>query len=213
VKSRLIPALGADGAARLADAFINDLLRRLARELAPDADLSVYYDPPDAAEYFRELAARLAPQRSIEIRAQSVGDLGARLAAARADFTSESVAFIGTDAPDISLGEIEQALAHARAGRAYIQRAHDGGYTLLGLPAMAPPEVFHGIHWSAPTTAAEQIARIRESGITVIECAEAWWDIDAPADLAPLRDRLEQNPEVASETLSVLRSLTIRPIP
>ena len=207
MKSRLIPALGADGAARLADAFINDLLTRLARELAPDVGLTVCFDPPGAAEYFRELAARLAPQRSIEIRAQSAGDLGERLAAARADFMRGPAAFVGADAPDISRGEIEQALAHARAGRAYIQRAHDGGYVLLALPETAPPDVFRGIRWSAPTTAAEQTARIRESGIAIVESADAWWDIDESADLAPLRERLERIPEIAPETLSVLRIL------
>jgi glycosyltransferase A (GT-A) superfamily protein (DUF2064 family) len=238
VKSRLIPAIGAEGAARLAEAFLIDLLRRLQREL-PELRLIVYVDPPESANYFHKLlcatglepfpdpcreaerisdhAAAGGPSlgRSLsprsELRTQSTGGLGERLASALAECSNEPIIFIGADAPDLPRAEIERAISVAQEGQAYIQRAHDGGYVLLALPKNATPGVFSDIRWSASTTAAEQIARIRESGIEVVESPDVWWDIDEPSDLGLLRARLERNPSMAPETLSVLLSLTIPP--
>ena len=59
-------------------------------------------------------------------------------------FAGEAVIFIGADAPDIQISEIEAALVQTREGKAYIQRAHDGGYVLLGLPATVTRPGFVG---------------------------------------------------------------------
>src|SRR5436309_6006029 len=81
-KTRLIPALGADGSAWLAEAFLLDLLERLAREeFGAGARRVLCFDPPDAAEDFRVLLVREKCSGDFSLVPQAAGGLGERLAA------------------------------------------------------------------------------------------------------------------------------------
>jgi rSAM/selenodomain-associated transferase 1 len=205
-KTRLIPALGPSAAAQLSAAFTTDLLCRCARDLPQTTRILICYADPEAESYFRKLIRDHAPSRTIALHRQVPGGLGARLAAVKAELKG-SVIYIGTDAPDLPLSEMELGLSHAHAGGAYILKALDGGYALLALPVQAQPAVFEAIDWSTPHTARQQIERINASGIEIVESTQIWWDVDEPADLAPLLSRLEKNPQIAPLTLSLLRTL------
>ena len=208
-KTRLIPALGTDMAAQLSAAFLSDLLTRFGRELPSNTRLILAFDPPGASDFFAYVLTRLQLSARVEPLAQSAGDLGARLAAARLHAAGNAAAFIGSDAPDISVAEIERGFEAAREGRAYIQRAHDGGYVLLTLPPSVDGRAFQEIRWSSEDTANDQIARIRACGTQIEESNQSWWDVDEPKDLPLLRTRLEQLPSVAPITLALLRTINI----
>ena len=210
-KTRLIPALGATAAAQLSAVFLIDLLGRCARELPATFRILLCHDSPsplDGETWFQALIREHASSRSIALQAQASGDLGARLAAVRASMDGPLI-FIGSDAPDLPLAEMQHARAHACAGRAYIVRAHDGGYALLALPRQAGACVFDDIDWSTVHTGRQQIERIMASGLETVDSAQQWWDVDEPADLAPLRERLEAQPQLAPLTLSFLRTLPL----
>lgn len=207
-KTRLIPALGANGAARLAEAFLLDLLERLARADFGDVRRVLCFDPPEAAGDFRTLlAARGNLAQAFTLEAQAPGGLGERLAAGLQAHAQHAVVFIGADAPDLPLDEIAAGFEHARSGRAYLQRACDGGYVLLALPAGSPRSVFSEMAWSSAATAEQQAARIRQAPCALVESPRIWSDVDEPGDLAGLKERLEKTPETAPRTLSALREL------
>jgi uncharacterized protein len=210
-KTRLIPAIGAETAARFAEACLKDLLSRLAGEVFPaNVKRVLCFDPPSAAPAFREmLGFDEKVQQRFELLAQGAGDLGRRLAVALTSAAERNggVVFIGADAPDLPMEEIQRALRHISAGNAYLQRATDGGYVLLGLPRNAPAAVFENIRWSSKHTADDQLQRLKGCNLNVIESGITWCDVDESPDLHGLRIRLEENPQIAPRTLELLRNV------
>lgn len=69
----------------------------------------------------------------------SCGDLGAILKSGLELSPHSVTIFLGMDCPYLSAADYQQAVAEARAGRAYISPAEDGGYVLLALPPRTPP--------------------------------------------------------------------------
>ncbi len=210
VKTRLAPVLGALGAAQLAEAFLLDLTERLALSLDSKIACVLCFDPPDAELEFRRLLASLPGVLTrFQLVPQSGGGLGERLAnaltVARKTFSAPYI-FIGTDAPDLSVKQIEYAAELTTLGPACITPADDGGYVLLALPDEAPPDVFEQIEWSTRETAAQQMRQLSRCGIGRI-CSEPWPDVDEPGDLPALFQRLEANPTRAPRTLQFLQSL------
>lgn len=176
VKTRLIPALGEAGAARLAAAMLRDTV-----EQAVAAGLGV-----------PELCAAPAPNASgwagllpggVEVSDQGEGDLGARLmrAAARVIGGGLPVLLIGTDCPDLTAGRLREAAAMLATHDAVITPAHDGGYVLLGL-ARYDPSLFEGIAWSTDSVARDTIARVEALGWS-LHVGDSLRDVDEPADL------------------------------
>lgn len=189
VKTRLIPALGAAGAARLAAHMLE---RTLAQALAAGVgtvELRMSPAPGSAAWGATPLPA------AVVLRDQGDGDLGARMArAARAALaTDAAVLLIGTDCPALDAARLRTAAARLRDHDAVIHRAVDGGYPLLGLRAF-DPGLFENMPWSTPAVAGLTLARLAARGRTVW-LGETLADVDVPADLAaygdPARFRVE----------------------
>ncbi|TRW16896.1 TIGR04282 family arsenosugar biosynthesis glycosyltransferase [Glacieibacterium frigidum] len=163
-KTRLIPALGAAGAA--------DLHRRLtehtvATVLASGLHCEVRSTGAEVGAFEDWLGVAAIDQGD--------GDLGERLARAAEDLP---VLLIGADCPGLTHAHLQRAadaLAHAAA---VIGPAEDGGYWLLGLAAPAP--VFDGIAWGGPRVFAQTVARLSAPPV-VLDCLA---DLDVPADLA-----------------------------
>ncbi len=209
VKTRLIPVVGAEAAARLAEAFLLDLVERIVRTLDEKIDCVLCFDPPDAEAAFRTLLAsipkvldrfQLVPQRG--------EDLGKRLANGLTDVRSAHIGpyvFIGTDAPDLPFSMIQgPSLGFPKRGTAYCTEASDGGYASLSLPSNAPCEVFENIRWSSRDTAMDQAQQLRNCGI---ECHRdySWPDVDESGDVAKLFDRLKRDPSVAPRTFLAIK--------
>jgi rSAM/selenodomain-associated transferase 1 len=138
VKTRLAPVLGANGAARVAAAMLEDTLAVMAQV---DAARWVCFTPPEA----RTRMARLAP--GCRLLAQVEGDLGDRLAACFAALLgggAERVVIVGADTPHVSRGTFQAAFALLDQVDVVLGPARDGGYYLVGAKA-ALPELFLGV--------------------------------------------------------------------
>jgi len=180
VKTRLIPALGADGAARLAARLLAHALEQARAAGVGPVELCMS-PAPDSPEW---TSTPLPPD--IATSDQGAGDLGRRMARAsqRRINAGEAALLIGTDCPGLDAERLRQAAARLQDHDAVIHPAEDGGYPLLGLNAFAP-ELFADMRWSTPAVARLTLERMAALGWRVW-IGETLRDIDVPADLASL---------------------------
>ena len=176
-KTRLIPALGPIGAARLAHRM---LLRTI--EEAEAAGLSIPELCTTPHPYDPEWRPFL-PDAQIRCTDQGDGGLGDRLARAakRVTLLGEHVLLIGTDCPELDRHRLRAAAEMLASHDAVIHPAADGGYALLGL-AKCDPAIFQGIAWSTPSVAADTISRIEALGWS-LHIGDTLRDVDEPQDL------------------------------
>jgi rSAM/selenodomain-associated transferase 1 len=176
VKTRLIPAIGAEAAAILAGWMLQrTALAALDSEVG---SVELCMDPPSGHPHWMgQVPLDVIPTP------QGDGDLGQRLARAaqRVLATGERVMLIGTDCPELDKERLAAAAAALDRHDAVIHPAHDGGYALLGLTKF-DPSLFEDIAWSGPNVAADTIARVKALGWS-LHVAETLRDIDVPADL------------------------------
>lgn len=181
VKTRLIPALGAQAAARLARRMLHHALEQ-AWQAAPQT-LELCACP--AAEDAAWQGVGLRPGR-LNWTNQGDGDLGARMGRALQAATrhSERVLLIGSDCPALTAERIRAAAAALRDHDAVMIPASDGGYVLLGLKRY-DRTLFDDIPWSSAAVAAVTAARMQQLGWS---CArlQPLHDIDEPQDLQHL---------------------------
>ncbi|MGE3803318.1 MAG: TIGR04282 family arsenosugar biosynthesis glycosyltransferase, partial [Gemmataceae bacterium] len=170
VKTRLAAETSAEWAARVAEAFLLDSLDRLA---TLDVPRVIAHAPAEAAPYFTPCAAG-----RFQLEPQAAGDLGQRMAAF---FTAhlahaERVVLVGSDAPSLPTGHIEQAFAELAHADIVIGPASDGGYYLIGCARQLPP-IFTGVRWSSSYVLADTIARLEDSGL-FLALLPPWYDVD-----------------------------------
>lgn len=180
VKTRLVPALGAAGAASLAvRMLIHALDEALAAAIGP---VELCADPPfsDPAWHGFDLPPGVAAT------VQDAGDLGARMARAaqRTLAQRENVLLIGTDCPALDAQALRDAALMLETHQAVMHPAHDGGYVLLGLAAF-DASLFSDLPWSTLQVAALTRERLAALGWR-IAVGRTLADIDEPADLASL---------------------------
>lgn len=182
VKTRLIPALGAEGAARLARQMLFDTCREALLARAGDVELCF----GDDGEWSGDLPSGVA------VTDQGEGDLGERLSRAvqRVSDAGESMIFIGTDCPALDARRIGAACRDLASHDAVLHPTLDGGYALLGLKRFHP-SLFSGISWSTSSVATDTIARIEALGWS-LHIGEALRDIDEPQDLSHLGPGLSE---------------------
>lgn len=177
VKTRLIPVLGAAGAAQLAARMLDRALEQaLAAAVGP---VELCMSPaPDAPEW-----AGIALPAGIEASDQGEGDLGARMArrAQRAVARGEAVLLTGTDCPDLTAERLRVAAAQLAGHDAVLHPAEDGGYPLLGVRVF-DASLFEDMPWSTPAVAALTLERLAALGWKVW-VGDTLRDIDEPADL------------------------------
>lgn len=174
-KTRLIPRLGAEGAAALQE-------RLIAR--AVDTALSAGIGPvtlwcaPDADHPCFQEATR---RRFIALAVQPEGDLGVRMLAAF-QAAGRPLVLIGTDCPVLTPADLRDAAAALQNGAdVSMAPAKDGGYGLIAA-CRAFPRLFVDMPWSTDRVAALTADRARESDLRLTAMREVW-DVDTPADL------------------------------
>lgn len=179
-KTRLIPALGAEGAAAIAHRLLERaVLQALAAGLG-GVDMCCAPDLRHAS------FARFGALPRVELSEQVDGDLGARMSHAleRRLAREPRVLLMGTDAPALDatvLRHAAQALEHTDA---VFVPAHDGGYALVGLRRPSP-SLFDDMVWSTSTVMAHTRQRLAAAGLRYVELP-ALADIDEAADLIHL---------------------------
>ncbi len=180
VKTRLIPALGEQGAADLHCRMTRRTLAA-ANELAQHglASVEVWYSgggPRRIKELFgNEL--KMVPQLED-------GDLGDRMHDAfQRCFAegAEKVVLVGTDCPGLSGRIMLRAFDELNQAPVVLGPARDGGYYLIGLTGI-PPKLFEGIPWGTeqvlPLTL--DLAKRLELPVTLLIPLD---DVDRPEDL------------------------------
>ncbi len=176
-KTRLIPALGAEGAAKLAQQMLfNTLFEALAADIGT-VELCITPKIDDIA--WQGISLPLG----IEITDQGEGDLGARLARAAecAIENAGSVLLIGTDCVEMSAALLREAAQSLHEHDAVIHCTADGGYALLGLKRYSAV-LFSDMPWSTDAVASTTIARIRQLGWS-LHVGQLLHDVDTPQDL------------------------------
>lgn len=178
VKTRLIPALGAQGAADLAKRM---LVRTVNTALAARGELihtvTVCAAPdPDDVSW-----TQMAFPEALHWSAQGEGDLGQRMARAvqRALSKKERVLLIGTDLPGLTVALLQDAARALQTHDVSLLPTSDGGYGLIGLRVWVS-EIFIDMPWSTSQVCTLTLQRLAKHAVHV---GPVLHDIDEPADL------------------------------
>ncbi|MEM7740402.1 MAG: TIGR04282 family arsenosugar biosynthesis glycosyltransferase [Pseudomonadota bacterium] len=167
-KTRLIPALGPEGAAEMHRVLAE---RTVATVRASGIPFTLWGTGGSAALFTEWLG-------DVGVKMQGEGDLGERLLAAVERYP---IIFLGTDAPDLTPDHLHQSVESLKKGRAVIGPAADGGYWLLGLPLPAD-DLFSGVEWGTETVYATTRKTMDRLGIDPVVLEELH-DLDRPEDL------------------------------
>ena len=177
VKTRLIPALSAEDAAALYEAFVRDMWERL-RVVAPDSCF-LYSDtawPP-----YVELAGarRVALQRG--------GDLGEKLLHGFEELSAQGYGrtlIVGSDSPTLPADYLRRGLDLPASKDAVLGPTFDGGYYAVGcrVPEAA---MFSQVAWSTSATLAHTERAFEGIGWSM-ERLPPWYDVDTIDDLRRL---------------------------
>lgn len=184
-KTRLIPALGPEGAAELQRSMTEDTLNNARRlKTRRPVSLELRYEGGNKTLMQEWLGEHLT------FRAQGGGDLGARMKRAFRDAFragARRIVIIGTDCPDLNSELLEAAFDALQRSDVVIGPANDGGYYLIGLRRPLP-HLFDGIRWGSEEVLEQTLQRVREVEIHL--SLLAWLsDVDRPEDLALYEQR------------------------
>lgn len=173
-KTRLIPRLGADGAAALHARLVEHALRAAVATRLP---VTLWCAPDSSHPFF----AKCVKEFGVALRPQPDGDLGARMTHVF-EMAGGPTLLMGSDCPAIDAALLLRCAELLRAGgRAVLLPAEDGGYGLVGLAAPLR-QIFSDMEWGTDRVMAETRRRLRALGIVAAEPAIVW-DIDRPEDI------------------------------
>ncbi len=177
-KTRLIPAMGAEGAARLARCMLDHALAQAVQAQVGPVELCMSPGPEDAAWQGVELP------EGVQCTDQGEGDLGERMARAVQRVTPKPqgrpILLMGTDCPGLTASILRDVAAQLAQHDAVLIPVADGGYVLLGLRVPCP-DIFRDMAWSTSAVAAETLRRLAAQGLSVWT-GPTLHDIDEPAD-------------------------------
>ena len=178
-KTRLIPVLGARGAAVLQERLVERAVETAcAAAIGP---VTLWTTPDESHPVFQSIGAHLG----ITLARQADGDLGARMLAA-ITAANTCVLLIGSDCPALTLDHLRAAADVLRdRAPAVVIPAEDGGYALIGVRT-PEPALFSDMPWSTPLVMNETRRRLRTLGLTWHEPVTLW-DVDLPQDLERMR--------------------------
>ena len=175
-KTRLQPALGIDGAAKMArQLLLHSIEQALATGFA--VELCVSPAPTDPCWQTLDLP------NSLHWSAQAEGDLGLRMLTASQNALKRfgKVLLTGSDCPDLTAQKMQSAAQQLKQYDISMVPAVDGGYVLLGLK-QANAHLFSDMTWSVSDVAAVTQQRIKDLGWSLV-LLEPLADIDEPDDL------------------------------
>jgi rSAM/selenodomain-associated transferase 2/rSAM/selenodomain-associated transferase 1 len=204
-KSRMIPALGAAGAA--------DLQRQMTQHLV--AKVTTLIEQQPLAVEIRFEGGSQALMRdwlgpSFSYRDQGRGNIGRRMERALADgFQAgySAIVIIGSDIPDISNAIILQAFKALQKNRLVLGPADDGGYYLIGMHIAdahrALSELFEAVNWGTNSVFSQTIAAAKRLGMSYV-LLDTLKDVDHPRDIEIWKRALQ-----ATATLTAPKRISI----
>ena len=176
-KTRLIPALGAVGAARLHTHFLWAQARHVVAATLGPVQFHVSQPHPVFLRLQKRFGGRLITQ--------ATGDLGERLRRA-VQQVSGPLLILGTDCPALVPAQLRRAGQLLSTHQSVMIPALDGGYVLLGGLSgsrLINSGVFDNMPWSTDAVADITRERLRGAGLSFAEMAPLA-DIDLPSDYA-----------------------------
>ena len=183
-KTRMIPALGAAGAADLQRGMTEHLMAKV-KALIARQPLTVEIRFDGGSE--KLMRNWLGPE--FTYARQGEGDLGQRMQRALAEgfqTGSTAIVIVGSDIPDISSAIIARAFEALNHNKLVLGPAGDGGYYLIGLQKaeenLAYPELFKDINWGTPRVLPQTTAAADRLGISYA-LLDTLKDVDRPDDL------------------------------
>lgn len=188
-KTRLINALGANGAAALQKRLTENIYSQLRLlKNGHNLDHTIHFSG-GSGEMMR---AWLGQPRCVH---QIQGDLGQRMQSAFAHAFhggTETALIIGSDIPDISAKLLKQAFHSLEGHDVVIGPSRDGGYYLIGFHAEQAeklfPLLFSGIPWSTGEVYTTTMNRLQSSEFTIFSLPTLR-DIDTEDDLPFAREQ------------------------
>lgn len=179
-KTRLIPALGAEGAAQLQRQMTEHLVRRF-RQVCRRRSLALEVHFADGT--LAQMQDWLGPH--VCLKPQCEGNLGQRLNHAfEQGFAAgmQRILMVGSDCPGIGEAQVAQALSLLAHHDIVLGPAEDGGYYLIGLNA-PKPMLFEAISWGQSCVLRQTIAIAAYHHLSV-SLLNVLPDVDRPEDLA-----------------------------
>jgi len=187
-KTRLCPPLSLESAAHLYEALLHDTIALCAAQ--EGIDLAVAVTPPDAMPYFESIT----PPETLLIPADCA-DIGACLRLALGELLGagyQRAMALNSDGPTLPPAYLQRAAQLLGAHDLVLGPGEDGGYYLIGLKTVTP-ELFTGIDWSTARVWGQTRAKARQLGLRVATLP-SWYDVDTAAELARLREEVENLP-------------------
>ena len=182
-KTRLIPVLGASGAALLQRSMAERTLERVSRaHLLPEPSIEIRFEGGDRKRLQAWLGA------GYFYRPQEGHDLGARMAAAFENAFrdgADQVALVGTDIPGLQSTVIECAFHGLAKADVVFGPASDGGYYLIGMSREIYPAglgLFKDIDWGTARVLSASLDKAASLGLRT-RLLEELADVDNPEDL------------------------------
>jgi uncharacterized protein len=179
-KTRMIPVLGAENAAKLQQ-YMTEHTLNTAKKLKSchDIAIEVHFAGGDQQLMTKWLG------KEIKYIPQVAGDLGYKMHSAfeRAfSLNNQRVVIIGTDCPDLNQAILKEAFDSLYKQDLVLGPAQDGGYYLIGLNN-AFRQLFENINWGTEQvlTQTQAIAQQLNLKVDYLPCLS---DVDYPEDLA-----------------------------
>jgi uncharacterized protein len=177
-KTRLIPRLGAEGAAALQRAMTAHTVRTTHGVAARTGTrVEVRYDGTTPSRMRQWLGKGLC------FRAQGEGDLGQRIERAFRDAFADGdrrVVVIGCDSPELDAQLLNRAFRALNQADLVIGPARDGGYYLIGLKAPVA-QLWRDIDWGSERVLAQTLKAAGQMGLRHRLLPELE-DVDRPED-------------------------------
>lgn len=177
VKTRLIPALGKEGAAAV-HRLLTEKAVLLLRSLPAYIAWEIYYTG-GGAEAMRDWLGE-----DLHYVRQPGGPLGQRLSQRAAEAfagTTSRLLFIGADCPTLTVHDLLDAFGALEKDPVVLGPATDGGYYLIGL-RFFEPRLFTEIPWGSAEVLAATLARCRQLDLPYA-LLPIQPDVDRPEDL------------------------------
>lgn len=178
-KTRLMDIMSGEDCAKLHTCFLKDLMNTLNKR-NNDFDLFITYTPDESFS----ILSPLIPPRTQSFP-QKGNHLGERMSQAIKDVFAkgyEKVILIGSDIPDITLDDIEQAFSLLDDNDVVLGPTYDGGYYLIGMNEPNDGIFQISKEWGGKSVLESTMDKGNRQGLT-IGLAAKYLDIDTKEDL------------------------------
>ena len=176
VNTRLIPDIGVEAATQLQAELIHSRLENLQEKNLCNVEL--WCSPDSNHAFFQQCQKRY----SVSLFDQQGDDLGMRMSLAIKESLQrfKRVTLIGTDAPSLTIDQIEIATNKLASNDVVYAPAEDGGYVLIGMSQHCHA-IFQSVPWGTDQVLACTRENIEANNLRSDEL-NTCWDIDRVED-------------------------------